>query len=188
MLADKNGAAYSQLQSVKLTYVNQFVVSLDNGFGEDEKHKVYLKDDELRILLDRILVSYNDYLAMTYADQKIPGDEIAVIDTDALVTRVFMDFLDGEDPKTEANRVLADAIDGLNSYDLILFLEPDVEFFLEGGRSEEIRDNREYYSNRIKELLRSHGREFVCVGGDYKERYEKAVAAVQELLSGKCDE
>ena len=84
--------------------------------------------------------------------------------------------------------MLADAIDGLNCYDLILFLEPDVEFFLEGGRSEEIRDNRDYYSNRIKELLRSHGREFVCVGGDYKERYEKAVAAVQELLSGKCDE
>ena len=110
------------------------------------------------------------------------------IDTDALVTRFFMDFLDGENPKTEANRVLADAIDGLNSYDLILFLEPDVEFFLEGGRSEEIRDNREYYSNRIKELLRSHGRGFVCIGGDYKERYEKAVAAVQELLSGKCDE
>lgn len=116
------------------------------------------------------------------------GNKLLFIDTDALVTRFFMDFLDGEDPKTEANRVLADAIDGLNSYDLILFLEPDVEFFLEGGRSEEIRDNREYYSNRIKELLRSHGREFVCIGGDYKERYEKAVAAVQELLSGKCDE
>ena len=92
MLADKNGAAYSQLQSVKLTYVNQFVVSLDNGFG-DGKDKVYLKDDELRLLLDRILESYNDYLAMTYADQKIPGDEIAVIDTDALDLMESIDLL-----------------------------------------------------------------------------------------------
>ena len=93
MLADKNSAAYAQLQSVKLTYVNQFVVSLDNGFGDNEKDKVYLKDDELRLLLDRILASYNDYLAMTYADQKIPGDEIAVIDTDALDLMESIDLL-----------------------------------------------------------------------------------------------
>ena len=31
MLADKNSGAYAQLQSVELTYVNQFVVSLENG-------------------------------------------------------------------------------------------------------------------------------------------------------------
>ena len=127
MLADKNGAAYSQLQSVKLTYVNQFVVSLDNGFGEDEKHKVYLKDDELRILLDRILVSYNDYLAMTYADQKIPGDEIAVIDTDALDIMESIDLLksavtelyDYCDSRTDEVKDYRSARDGRSLRDLM---------------------------------------------------------------------
>ena len=96
MLADKNGAAYSQLQSVKLTYVNQFVVSIDNGFSTDldnEKKKVYLRDDELRLLLNRILESYDSYLAMTYADLKIPGDEIGVIDTEGLDIMESLDLL-----------------------------------------------------------------------------------------------
>lgn len=110
------------------------------------------------------------------------GNRLLFIDTDALVTRFFMDFLDGDDPRIEANRVLADAIDALNRYDLILYLEPDVEFFLDGGRSEEIRDNREKYSNQIKELLRSHGRDFVCISGDYKERFEKAGREVRKLI------
>ncbi|MBO4281146.1 MAG: AAA family ATPase, partial [Lachnospiraceae bacterium] len=110
------------------------------------------------------------------------GNRLLFIDTDALVTRFFMDFLDGDDPGTEANRVLADAIDAVNRYDLILYLEPDVEFFLDGGRSEEIRDNRETYSNRIKNLLRSHGRDFVSISGEYAERYEKAVREVKKLI------
>ncbi|MBO6064910.1 MAG: hypothetical protein J6P36_00695 [Lachnospiraceae bacterium] len=112
---------------MKLTYVNQFVVSLDNGFGEDEKHKVYLKDDELRILLDRILVSYNDYLAMTYADQKIPGDEIAVIDTDALDIMESIDLLksavtelyDYCDSRTDEVKDYRSARDGRSLRDLM---------------------------------------------------------------------
>ena len=94
MLADKNSAAYAQLQSIKLSYVNQIIVSLSNGFREgDEGDKIYLPDDELRLLLDRILVSYNDYLAMTYADLMLPGDEISVIDTEHLDIMESVDML-----------------------------------------------------------------------------------------------
>ena len=93
MLADKNSAAYAQLQSIKLSYVNQIIVSLSNGFGEADGDKVYLSDDELRLLLDRILISYNDYLAMTYADLMLPGDEISVIDTDHLDIMESVDLL-----------------------------------------------------------------------------------------------
>ena len=93
MLADKNGAAYAQLQSVKLTYVNQFVVSIDNGFGSADGKKLYLPVDELRLLLNRILQSYDSYLATTYANLKIPGDEIAAIDTDNLDIMESLDLL-----------------------------------------------------------------------------------------------
>ncbi len=93
MLADKNSAAYAQLQSIKLSYVNQIIVSLSNGFGDADGEKVYLPDDELRLLLDRILISYNDYLAMTYADLMLPGDEISVIDTEHLDIMESVDML-----------------------------------------------------------------------------------------------
>lgn len=85
MTEDKNAAAYTQTQSVKLVYEPKFVVSLTNGFGdEDSKEKHELKDEELRLVLNRILEAYNDYLVRTYADLKLPDDEIAVIDTDHL--------------------------------------------------------------------------------------------------------
>lgn len=94
MLADKNSQAYTQLQSVKLKYVNQIIVSLSNGFREnDDEKKVFLSDDELRLLLDRILFSYNQYLAMTYADLMLPGDEISVIDTEQLDIMESVDML-----------------------------------------------------------------------------------------------
>ena len=51
----------------------------------------------------------------------------------------------------------------LNSYDLILFLGPDVKFVQDGDRSEIIRDNRRHYSDQIKQLLKSHGKSFIEV-------------------------
>lgn len=94
MLEDKNAGAYSQLQSVELTYVNHFIVSLDNGFGDpDSGELIYLPNDELAVLLNRILASYNDYLVMTYADFKLPGDAISVIDTENLDIMESLDQL-----------------------------------------------------------------------------------------------
>ena len=94
MTEDKNAAAYQQAQSVKLTYAPKFVVSLTNGFGdEDSKVKYELKDEELRLVLNRILEAYNNYLVRTYADMKLPDDEIAVIDTEHLDLLNSLDLL-----------------------------------------------------------------------------------------------
>lgn len=79
----KNAEAYKQLQDAEIKYQNRFVVSLDNGFKESEESrtKTELTDGELRVLLDRILSVYNDYLVMTYADMKLPEDTFSMIDT-----------------------------------------------------------------------------------------------------------
>ena len=77
----KNAEAYEQMQEAVMKYQNRFVVSLTNGFGdEDSRAKVELKDGELSLLLDRILGVYNDYLVRTYADITLPDDAISVID------------------------------------------------------------------------------------------------------------
>ena len=86
-LADaKNAEAYNQLQTAEMKYRNRFVVSLTNGFKEDEESRTVteLTDAELKLLLDRILTIYNDYLVRTYADIKLPEDAISIIDTEAL--------------------------------------------------------------------------------------------------------
>ncbi len=64
----------------------------------------------------------------------------------------------------------------------ILFFEPDVTFVQDVDRSPVIEADREKYSNQIKDLIQNHGKEFVCISGDYQSRYEQAVASVEKLL------
>ena len=85
LAAAKNAEAYEGLQSARMTYQNRFVVSLTNGFGdEDARKKLELKEEELRSTLNRVLSAYNDYLVQTYADVKMPEDVFSVIDIQAL--------------------------------------------------------------------------------------------------------
>ncbi len=88
MVDDKNNAAYTQIQNVKMVYDNKFVVRLTNGFtpvgAQDNAKKRVLENGEVILLLDRILSAYNDYLVQTYANVKLPDDELSVIDTENL--------------------------------------------------------------------------------------------------------
>lgn len=108
------------------------------------------------------------------------SNKLLFIDTDALITLFFMEFL--EDEGIENNKALADAIDSINKYDLILFFEPDVKFVRDGGRSEVIENNRCFYSEKIKELFREHNKNFVSISGDYQERYIKAINEIDKLI------
>lgn len=75
----KNADVYNRLEGTKLKYQNRFVVSLTNGFGES---KAELKDEELKLLLNRVLDAYNDTLVKQWADVHLPEDKISVIDTE----------------------------------------------------------------------------------------------------------
>lgn len=111
MVEDKNSGAYQLVQDLQLKYENTFVVSLANGFsnGADDKKKIELTDAELRQLLDRILTAYNDYLVTTYADTKLPDDEISVIDTEGT------DILESLDQLRTATQNLYDYCDARSS-------------------------------------------------------------------------
>lgn len=100
-------------------------------------------------------------------------------DTDCLVTKFFMEFLGASDERNEA---LADAIAGLNSYDLILFLEPDVRFVDDGSRSRIIASDRESYSGRLKEIYLGAGFRLTEIRGSYDERFTKSVELVEKML------
>ena len=94
MLQDKNSSAYNQIQAIQLIYENQFVVSITNGFGdEDSRVKYYLTNNELRLILDRALDAYNSYLASTYADNTLPTNEFAVINTQTLDLPESLDMI-----------------------------------------------------------------------------------------------
>ncbi len=94
-LADaKNVEVYKRLESTKLNYQNRFIVSLSNHFGDEEARvKFDLKDEELRILLNRILDAYNDTLIRQYANVRLPEDKVALIDTEILDIPEVLDSL-----------------------------------------------------------------------------------------------
>ena len=149
-------------------YVDEAGRELSEKSGTD---RMMLSEDFTEILLQHKL---NELHAVERSNR------VLFIDTDALITQFFMNFL--EDPMVEKNRALSDSIDALNRYDLILFLEPDVEFVQDGDRSEIIRSDREKYSEQIKDLLRTHNRSFTVVRGSYEQRYQTSVQLVNELL------
>ena len=130
-----------------------------------------LSEDFTRILLEHKAKEY-----------RLIGQANKVLfeDTDCLVTRFFMDFL--EDENMEGNARLAEAIAALNQYDLILFLEPDVEWVQDGDRSEVMAADRTKYSEMIKALYEKQGFSFQVIRGDYNSRFEQAVQYVRELL------
>jgi HTH-type transcriptional repressor of NAD biosynthesis genes len=170
------GSESTGKSTLTINLANRFNTNYIDEAGRDISERsgtdlLMLSEDFTEILLQHKL---NEIKAVENSNK------VLFIDTDALVTQFYMSFLD--DPGIEKNRALSDAIDALNRYDLILFLEPDVEFVQDGDRSEVIRYDRKKYSDRIKELLRSHGKQFVSVSGSYQERYEIAVRAVESML------
>ena len=85
MVENKSSDAYQQMANMENEYTNTFIVSLSNGFGDEEDRvKLELKENELRLLLDQILIEYNGYLVKTYQDAQLPEDAISVIDMEEL--------------------------------------------------------------------------------------------------------
>lgn len=167
--------------TLTINLANRFNTNYIDEAGRDISERsgtdtLMLSEDFTEILLQHKL---NEIKALRHSNK------VLFIDTDTLITQFFMEFLD--DSGIVGNKALSDAIDGVNEYDLILFLEPDVAFVQDGGRSEKIRDNRIRYSEQIKDLLRSHGKEFVSVSGTYQKRYMRSVQLVEELLTAKTD-
>ncbi|ADL35726.1 nicotinamide-nucleotide adenylyltransferase NadR [Butyrivibrio proteoclasticus B316] len=107
------------------------------------------------------------------------SNRVLFCDTDCLITQFFLKFLGGN----EENIKLSDAIDALNSYDLVLFLAPDVKWVQDGDRSTEIRDNRDKYRKMIADIYESHGKKFEYIEGDYLTKFNRCVELVDKMLA-----
>ena len=130
-----------------------------------------LSEDFTEILLTHKL---NEIKAIEHSNK------ILFIDTDAIITNFYMHFL--EDENIIDNDRLAKSIIHINKYDLILFLEPDVEFIQDGDRSEVIKNDRIKYSNKIKDILDNLNIKYHSISGDYQLRFKKSVSLIDALF------
>lgn len=112
------------------------------------------------------------------------SNRILFIDTDVLTTLFYCKFLLGDDHKELSTCTkMAEAINEINKWDLVIFLEPDVDFVQDGTRNEVIREDREKYSGRLKEIFDDFNIEYISVGGDYLHRFNESKKLIEEILN-----
>ncbi len=112
-------------------------------------------------------------------------NKLLFVDTDALTTRFYAEFLLTNTEEVEKCGALADAIAHINDFDLVLFLEPTTEFVKDGTRNEIIAADRVKYSNMIKKLFDERGIHYHCVDGDYLDRFNTAKLLIEETFNIK---
>ena len=71
------------------------------------------------------------------------SNRILFVDTDAVTTLFYSRFLLTNSNEIEICEKMATAISDMTQWDLVLFLEPDVEFVQDGTRNEKIHKDRE---------------------------------------------
>lgn len=164
------------VQNLALAYNTNFVSEVGRDTCAYAGGEKYMTVDDLyeNLLKQRINV---DEAAKS-------SNRILFVDTDALTTKFYVNFLlDETSPHAKLCNELALAIHNINKWDLVLFLEPTVDFVQDGTRSEEIASDREKYSNQIKALLQENGVRYICLDGDYLDRFVKAKSIIKNQLN-----
>ena len=136
---------------------------------------------EVDLCGDEFLLRFNDYglIAARRYEMELQAAKVAnrvlFADTNAVVTNYFCKLYEGK-----TNRLVCEYED-LEEYDLILFLEADVEWVDDGLR-------RNPHSNcnnslQLNALIERYGDEkIIRIGGNYHERLMKAIEAVKEIV------
>lgn len=168
-VSNTTASAYENLMNFEVEYENQFIVSLKNGFGnEDMGRLLYLDFSELAILLDRILNKYNDFLCLTYAENLTPDNEFSVIDINSLDLLDSLDllnsaidhldaFLDEKNPEILSYRSRVDGL-SLNDLrrDLAIMQSVDVDYLYSYVYSNSIVKDEKSMITSLKFQLRNY--------------------------------
>lgn len=111
------------------------------------------------------------------------SNRLLFVDTDAATTLFYANFLLNDGKEIEICEKLATAISDMTTYDLVLFLEPTVEFIQDGTRNETIAADRAKYSNMLQMFLDRCGIQYEVVGGDYLDRFTRAKELIAERVN-----
>ncbi|GKX28844.1 bifunctional NAD biosynthesis protein NadR [Vallitalea longa] len=166
----------------KSTLVHNLALAYNTNYVEEVGRDIceIAGNEELMIMED-----FNEILLrhkVKEMDAIKDSNKILFIDTDAITTLFYTKFLLSKEEEIAKCGLLADAITNINEFDLILFLEPTVDFVQDGTRSEIIESDRDKYSNQIKELLEKYGSRYYCISGNYLDRFNRAKKLIEENL------
>lgn len=105
----------------------------------------------------------------------LQSNKILFCDTDLIVTQIWAEIYFNHCPQW----ILQAAHQ--RKYDLFLLMDKDIPWVDDGTRAFE--ENRAWQYNRLKEELESRSLPYVEIKGDFDQRFDKAVAAVERMLA-----
>lgn len=161
-------------QNLALAYNTNFVAEAGRDTCEFAGGEEYMIAEDLYENLLRQKVNVMDSINRS--------NRILFVDTDAITTLFYAEFLLTSAAQEVKCTDLAKSINAINDWDLVLFLEPTVDFVQDGTRNEKIAANREKYSNQIKLLLDKYGVKYHCIGGDYLNRFTESKRLIRKYL------
>lgn len=161
------------VQNLALAYNTNFVGEVGRATCDYAGGEQYMIADDLieNLLKQKI-----------YADEEAKhSNRLLFVDTDALTTKFYIDFLlnPASDGSVKTHK-LADAINALNKWDLVIFLELTVTFVQDGTRSEEIAADRKKYSDQIRQLFEKSNIPLEIIGGGYIDRFTRAKEIIKD--------
>lgn len=162
------------VQNLALAYNTNFVSEVGRDTCEYAGGEEFMIMDDLYENILRQKINVMDALQRS--------NRILFVDTDALTTLFYAGFLLEESDKLDKCEHLAEAVANINEWDLVLFLEPTVEFVQDGTRSEAIAEDREKYSNQIKALLEKYNVRYYSLNGDYLDRFVESKRLIADEL------
>ena len=162
------------VQNLALAYNTNFVAEYGRITSEYAGGEDFMIAEDLyeNILRQRIHIM----------DAAKVSNRLLFVDTDAVTTLFYARFLLRDPKQMETCEKMASSVNAMTDWDLVLFLEPDVEFVQDGTRNETIHSDRTRYSDQIKDLLREEGVAFESVSGDYLQRFETAKKLIEDRL------
>lgn len=163
------------VQNLALAYNTNFVSEVGRDTCEYAGGEEYMIAEDLHenILRQKLNVM----------DAAKHSNRILFVDTDVLTTSFYSELLFGETSYDNFYCArLAKAINDITEWDLVLFLEPDIEFVQDGTRSEEIASDRIKYSQKIKDLFDYFNITYHCISGSYLDRFNKAKEIIKDKI------
>ena len=166
----------------KSTLVHNLAIAYNTSYvAEVGRETCELVGSEERMNLDDLVINL-----LRQKDEEIKAlinsNRLIFVDTDALTTKFYGDLLLASKEESEKCSALADAINDLNRFDLVLFLAPTVEFIQDGTRNELINNERLKYSEQLKQIFIDKSIPIIELDGSYNDRFNGAKLQIQDKL------
>lgn len=147
----------------------------------EEYGRTYCEQD---LCMDEDLLVFDDYgtIAARRYDMEqeaaASANRVLFVDTAALSTNYFSLLYNGRENQ------MVSAYQERERYDAYFYLTDDVPFVEDGLRKNRNRDNTRFLFERMLFAnAKRHGSEVFVISGNYKERFNKAIEIVDELLA-----